>query len=94
MHQHHAGRVPSGSCLATRFDNFWATVGVHPDNEGIQEPTLQDLLDRAKLPKVVGIGETGLDYYRLEGRSVADMEWQRNRFRVHIQAAFETDLPW
>jgi TatD DNase family protein len=42
---------------------------------------------------VVGIGETGLDYYRLEGRSVADMEWQRNRFRVHIQAARQTGLP-
>lgn len=84
---------PQVHALATRFDNFWATVGVHPDNEGIQEPTLQDLLERARLPKVVGIGETGLDYYRLEGRSVADMEWQRERFRVHIQAAIETGLP-
>lgn len=84
---------PQVHALATRFDNFWATVGVHPDNEGIQEPTLQDLLDRARLPKVVGIGETGLDYYRLEGRSISEMEWQRERFRVHIQAALETDLP-
>ncbi|MDE1999849.1 MAG: TatD family hydrolase, partial [Burkholderiales bacterium] len=78
---------PQVHALATQFDNFWATVGVHPDNEGIQEPTLQDLLDRARLPKVVGIGETGLDYYRLEGRSISEMEWQRERFRVHIQAA-------
>ncbi|MDE2431730.1 MAG: TatD family hydrolase [Burkholderiales bacterium] len=84
---------PQVHALATQFDNFWATVGVHPDNEGIQEPTLQDLLDRARLPKVVGIGETGLDYYRLEGRSISEMEWQRERFRVHIQAALETDLP-
>ncbi|MFN3886245.1 MAG: TatD family hydrolase [Aquabacterium sp.] len=79
--------------LALRFDNFWATVGVHPDNEGVTEPTLDDLLDRAALPRVVGIGETGLDYYRLEGRSVADMAWQRDRFRVHIDAARQTGLP-
>lgn len=84
---------PQVHALATQYDNFWATVGVHPDNEGIQEPTLADLLERAKLPKVVGIGETGLDYYRLEGRTLADMEWQRDRFRVHIQAAQETNLP-
>ncbi len=79
--------------LATQFDNFWATVGVHPDNEGVQEPTLDDLLSRAKLPKVVGIGETGLDYYRLGDRTVAEMEWQRERFRIHIQAAQQTQLP-
>ena len=86
-------RFPEVHVLATQFDNFWATVGVHPDNEGVQEPTLDDLLTRAKLPKVVGIGETGLDYYRLGDRSVADMEWQRNRFRIHIQAAQQTQLP-
>src|SRR4051812_45278535 len=51
--------------LATAHDNFWATVGVHPDNEGVQEPTLDDLLSRARLPRIVAIGETGLDYYRL-----------------------------
>jgi TatD DNase family protein len=86
-------RFPEVHALATQFDNFWATVGVHPDNEGVQEPTLDDLLTRAKLPKVVGIGETGLDYYRLGERTVADMEWQRNRFRIHIQAAQQTKLP-
>jgi TatD DNase family protein len=79
--------------LAMRYDNFWATVGVHPDNEGVQEPTLDDLLTRARLPRVVGIGETGLDYYRLGERSVADMAWQRDRFRTHIQAARQTGLP-
>lgn len=79
--------------LGTRYDNFWATVGVHPDNEGVQEPTLDDLLIRARLPRVVGIGETGLDYYRLGERSVAEMAWQRDRFRVHIQAARQTGLP-
>jgi TatD DNase family protein len=86
-------RFPEVHDLATQFDNFWATVGVHPDNEGVQEPTLDDLLTRAKLPKVVGIGETGLDYFRLGERTVADMEWQRNRFRIHIQAAQQTQLP-
>jgi TatD DNase family protein len=94
---------PSVHEMATTYDNFWATVGVHPDNETmenidgvevkIQEPTVQDLLDRAALPKVVGIGETGLDYYRLNGRSIADMEWQRERFRVHIRAAQACQKP-
>ena len=79
--------------LATSYDNFWSTVGVHPDNEDVQEPSLHDLLQRASLPKVVGIGETGLDYYRLGERSVADMEWQRKRFRVHIRAARQTAKP-
>lgn len=79
--------------LAQDHDNLWCTVGVHPDSEGVQEPTLHDLLAGAARPRVVGIGETGLDYYRLNGRSVADMAWQRDRFRVHIQAARQTGLP-
>ena len=79
--------------LATTHDNFWSTVGVHPDNEGIQEPSFDDLLQRASLPKVVGIGETGLDYYRLGERTLADMEWQRERFRVHIRAARHSQKP-
>lgn len=77
--------------LATGYDNLWASVGVHPDNEGVQEPTLQDLLDRAGRPRVVAIGETGLDYYQMDerkgGRTVDDLEWQRQRFRTHIRAA-------
>jgi TatD DNase family protein len=84
---------PQVHALATAHDNFWCSVGVHPDNEGVQEPTLDDLLQRAALPRVVAIGETGLDYYRLNGRSVADMAWQRERFRVHIRAARATGLP-
>ncbi len=84
---------PQVHALAMRFDNFWATVGVHPDNEGVQEPTLDDLIERSRLPRVVGIGETGLDYYRLGERTVADMAWQRERFRVHIRAARQTGLP-
>jgi TatD DNase family protein len=77
----------------TRHPPLWATVGVHPDNEGVREPSLDDLLAGAARARVVGIGETGLDYYRLDGRSVADMEWQRDRFRTHIRAARQTDLP-
>lgn len=79
--------------LALAHDNLWCTVGVHPDSEGVAEPALADLLQRAALPRVVGIGETGLDYYRLNGRSVADMAWQRERFRIHIRAAQRTGLP-
>jgi TatD DNase family protein len=77
--------------LATGYDNFWASVGVHPDSEDIEEPTVDRLLELAALPRVVAIGETGLDYYQMEerkgGRSVADLEWQRERFRTHIRAA-------
>jgi len=83
--------------LAARYDNFWASVGVHPDNEDIAEPTVDDLVQRSTLPKVIAIGETGLDYYQMEerkgGRSIADMEWQRERFRVHIRAAQQTRKP-
>ncbi|MEZ5622407.1 MAG: TatD family hydrolase [Burkholderiaceae bacterium] len=79
--------------LALAHEALWCTVGVHPDNEGVAEPTLADLCDRAALPRVVGIGETGLDYYRLGVRSVEDMAWQRERFRVHIRAARATGLP-
>ncbi len=83
--------------LALRYDNFWATVGVHPDTEGLAEPSVQQLVERARLPRVVAIGETGLDYYGMEdrksGRSIADLEWQRERFRTHIRAAREVALP-
>ena len=79
--------------LAMAYDNFWCTAGVHPDEDQVQEPTLDDLLRIGQRSKVVGIGETGLDYYRLGDRSVADMEWQRQRFRLHIRAARQLDLP-
>jgi TatD DNase family protein len=79
--------------MALAYDNFWASAGVHPDNEGVTEPTIDDLVARGALPKVVAIGETGLDYFRLGTRSIADMEWQRNRFRVHIQAARQLQKP-
>ena len=83
--------------LATSYDNFWASVGVHPDNEGVTEPSLGDLVTRSQLPRVVAIGETGLDYYQMDerkgGRSVDDLEWQRERFRTHIRAARQVRKP-
>ena len=84
---------PTVHQLALKYDNFWASAGVHPDNEGVAEPGFEDLLRLGAMPKVVAIGETGLDYYRLNGRSIADMEWQRERFRVHIRAARELKKP-
>ena len=79
--------------LAMAHDNLWASVGVHPDTEGMTEPDVDTLCDWGRRPRVVAIGETGLDYFRLEGRSIADMEWQRERFRVHIRAGRRLDLP-
>ncbi|ADE11773.1 TatD family hydrolase [Sideroxydans lithotrophicus] len=69
--------------LAETHDNLYASVGVHPDHELKVEPTQAELIRLANHPKVVAIGETGLDYYRLTG----DLEWQRERFRTHIRAA-------
>ncbi|SFM62065.1 TatD family hydrolase [Variovorax sp. OV329] len=83
--------------LAARYDNFWASVGVHPDNEDIEEPTVERLVQLSARPKVVAIGETGLDYYQMDerkgGRSIVDMEWQRDRFRTHIRAAQQVRKP-
>jgi TatD DNase family protein len=79
--------------LAMAHDNFWCSAGVHPDNEGVREPTIEDLVALAARPRVVAIGETGLDYYRLAGRTVEQMEWQRERFRIHIRAALATGKP-
>lgn len=79
--------------LAREHAELWCTAGVHPDNEGVREPTVDELVALAARPRVVAIGETGLDYHRLNGRSVADMAWQRDRFAVHIEAARGTGLP-
>jgi TatD DNase family protein len=79
--------------LAAAHDNFWCSAGVHPDTEGLREPSVEDLLTLATRPKVVAIGETGLDYFRLEGRTVADMAWQRDRLRVHVRAACASAKP-
>ena len=80
---------PSVVAIADRHENIYATAGVHPDYENIEEPTIKDLLTRAQHPKVQAIGETGLDYYRLQG----DLDWQRARFRTHIRAARECGKP-
>ncbi|MDA8128606.1 MAG: TatD family hydrolase [Betaproteobacteria bacterium] len=69
--------------LAEAYSNVYASVGVHPDHEDCTEPTVEELVALADHPKVVAIGETGLDYFRLTG----DLEWQRERFRTHIRAA-------
>jgi TatD DNase family protein len=81
------------SGFAASESGLWASVGVHPDNEGIREPSVDDLITLSGRDKVVAIGETGLDYFRLNGRSVADMEWQRERFRTHIHAAQTVGKP-
>jgi TatD DNase family protein len=75
--------------LARQHANLYATVGVHPDYVETPEPSVADLVAMAATPKVMAIGETGLDYYRLEG----DLGWQRERFRRHIRAARETGKP-
>lgn len=80
---------PQVLALAETYDNFYASVGVHPDYEDIEEPTVDGLLTLANHPKVVAIGETGLDYFRLTG----DLEWQRTRFRTHIRAAIQCGKP-
>lgn len=74
---------PRVKALAESYPHLFASVGVHPDYEDTQEPDLATLLELADHPKVIAIGETGLDYYRLQG----DLEWQRQRFRTHIQAS-------
>jgi len=75
--------------MVQAHDELWASVGVHPDYEDTIEPTVEDLVSRSQHDKVVAIGETGLDYYRLQG----DLEWQRERFRNHIRASKQTGLP-
>jgi TatD DNase family protein len=79
--------------LAMAYDNFWATAGVHPDSEGCEEPDVERLIELARRPRVVALGETGLDYYRLGARTPADMAWQRERFARHIHAAITVGKP-
>jgi TatD DNase family protein len=75
--------------LVEQHEELWASVGVHPDYEDTVEPTVEDLVERSTHDKVIAIGETGLDYFRLEG----DLSWQRERFRRHIRAARQCGLP-
>ena len=79
--------------LAETHPHLYASVGVHPDYEDTPEPTVDFLVEAAKHPKVIAIGETGLDYYRMADRAYADMDWQRTRFRTHIRAAIESGCP-
>jgi TatD DNase family protein len=80
---------PQVLALAEQYPHIYASVGVHPDYEGVEEPDVARLLELAQHPKVIAIGETGLDYFRLKG----DLEWQRARFRNHIRAARESNKP-
>ena len=80
---------PSVLALAEQYHHIYASVGVHPDYEDTPEPSVEMLVKLADHPKIIAIGETGLDYYRLEG----DLEWQRERFRTHIKASRITRKP-
>jgi TatD DNase family protein len=80
--------------LAQENPHLYASVGVHPDYEDTPEPSFEFLVDTAsKHSKIVAIGETGLDYYRMGDRSYDSLEWQRTRFRTHIRAAIATKKP-
>ncbi len=82
-------KFPEVLKLAEQYENFYASVGVHPDYEDIEEPSVEALVSLAQHQKIVAIGETGLDYFRLTG----DLEWQRERFRTHIRAAILAGKP-
>ena len=80
--------------LAQEHPNLYASVGVHPDYEDTPEPSFDFLVETAlKQTKIIAIGETGLDYYRMGDRSYESMEWQRERFRTHIRASIATKKP-
>ena len=82
-------KLPDIFKIANTYAHIFASVGVHPDYEDIEEPTVEELCRLAKENKVVAIGETGLDYFRVQG----DLTWQRDRFRTHIKAAIQSNLP-
>jgi TatD DNase family protein len=80
---------PQVLALAEQYPNVYASVGVHPDYENTPEPDVEQLVTLAQHPRIIAIGETGLDYFRLQG----DLEWQRERFRTHIRASRATGKP-
>ena len=69
--------------LVLNFPEISLTVGVHPNVKECKDPSVDELVALGKLNKIIGIGETGLDYFRNEG----DLSWQHQRFRNHIRAA-------
>ena len=75
--------------LAHRYPHIFASVGVHPCYTDCEEPTVDRLVKLSDDPRIVAIGETGLDYFRNDG----DLEWQRQRFANHIEAGKRTGKP-
>ena len=84
---------PAVKALAETYPHLYASVGVHPDYENTPEPTEDFLVKAAEHPKIIALGETGLDYYRSGERPYESMEWQRQRFRTHIRAAIRAKKP-
>ena len=82
-------KFPEIRAMAEEYPQVYASVGVHPDYEETAEPSVDQLVELSQHPKVIAIGETGLDYFRLKG----DLEWQRERFRVHIRASRASGKP-
>ncbi|ALP53356.1 hypothetical protein Tel_09420 [Candidatus Tenderia electrophaga] len=80
---------PAMMAIVERYEQVYASVGVHPNEDAGEEPSVARLVELAAHPKVIAIGETGLDYFRSEG----ELEWQRERFRRHIRAARQTGKP-
>jgi TatD DNase family protein len=75
--------------IAESHERVSASVGLHPNEQGGHDPDIDEIVRYAQHPKVIAIGETGLDYFRSEG----DLEWQRDRFRRHIAAAKQAGKP-
>jgi TatD DNase family protein len=81
---------PAVRRVAHAHAHIWCSAGVHPDEQRDEREASEDeLVDMASDPRVVAVGETGLDYFRVEG----DTEWQRDRFRRHIRAARRVGKP-
>jgi len=75
--------------IAKTYEGVSCTVGLHPSEQHCHEPSVDDLIELAQHPKVIGIGESGLDYFHCSG----DLTWQQERFRRHIQAAKQINKP-
>lgn len=82
-------KLPQIQAITDKYSYIFSSVGVHPNEQGARDPEADELVERARAPRVVAIGETGLDYYRCQG----DMRWQQERFRRHIHAARTSHKP-